>query len=63
MGFGVKRLSKLTVKTMFVSVRTEQDRRCVCPGNEEVSKRMCVGGRAWHTRGRREAAGRDRLCN
>lgn len=58
MGFGVKRLSKLTVKAMLVSVRTKQDRRCVYPGNEEVSKRMCVGGCAWHTRGHREAAGR-----
>lgn len=64
MGFWVKCLSKLNVKTMVVSVRTEQDRRCMYPGNEEVSKRMCVGGPyAWHKRGLGEVAGWDRLCN
>lgn len=52
------------MRTVVVSVRTEQDRRCVYPGKEEVSKRMCVGGPcAWHRRGLREAAGWDRLCN
>lgn len=64
MGFWVKCLSKLNVKTIVVSVRTEQDRRCMYPGNEEVSKRMCVGGPcAWHKRGLGEVAGWDRLCN
>lgn len=55
---------QIECENMVVSVRTEQGRRCVYLGNEEVSERMCVGGPcAWHKRGLRELAGWDGLCN
>lgn len=41
---------QIECENMVVSVRTEQGRRCVYLGNEEVSERMCVGGRVLGTK-------------